>query len=374
MAWNEPGGNQKDPWGGGDQGPPDLDEAFKKLQDKLNGLFGGKTGGSGGGLGGGALIGVLILVLIVWGLLGVYQIDEQERGVVLRFGKYEETVSPGLHWNPPLIDDVTKVNVTRLRAYTVRNAAMLTEDQNIVEVTLSVQYDVQDPKDFLLKVANPEDSLAHATESALRHAVGGSEMHPILTEGREQLGVEVIQRLQEYLSIYQTGIRVVKVNINDTRPPSAVQAAFDDVIKAKEDEERAKNEAEAYRNGVIPEARGYAARLLEEANAYKQQVIAEAEGDASRFTAIRTEYERAPEVTRNRMYLDTLQNIMANTGKVVVDVDGGNNMMYLPLDKIIEKQNRPAPDAQYSTSQVRQAAETASQSARREASRVREGR
>lgn len=347
MAWNEPGGgNQKDPWGGGnDQGPPDLDEAFKKLKQKLDGVLGGSGGGNGNTSGGGGLsfaaIGLILLVLAAaWAAKGVYQVDAKERAVVLRFGKFHSTVQPGLHWNPPLIDKVYKVAVTRVRAYAVKNAAMLTEDQNIVEVSLSVQYTAANPEDFLLKVRDPELSLAHATESALRHVVGGSEMHQILTEGRAELGIEVQKRLQEYLGIYQTGIDVVKVNIEDTRPPQPVQAAFDDVIKAKEDEERLKNEAEAYRNGIIPEARGYAQRQLEEANGYKQQVVARSEGEASRFSQLVTEYERAPEVTRKRLYLDTMEKVLAGTSKVVVDVEGGNNMMYLPLDQIMKKKSQ----------------------------------
>lgn len=342
MAWNEPGGgNQKDPWGGGnDQGPPDLDEAFKKLKQKLDGVLGGGSGGghkSSGGFNFGLLIVALVILVFAWAAQGIYQVDAKERGVILRFGKFYQTVQPGLHWNPPLIDKVYKVAVTRVRAYQVKNASMLTEDQNIVEVSLSVQYTASDPEKFLLKVRDPELSLAHATESALRHVVGSSEMHQILTEGRAELAIEVQKRLQQYLKDYDTGIDVVKVNIDDTRPPQPVQAAFDDVIKAKEDEERLKNEAEAYRNGIIPEARGYAQRQLEEANGYKQQVEARAEGEASRFSQLVAEYELAPEVTRRRLYLDTMEKVLSGTSKVVVDVEGGNNMMYLPLDQLIKK-------------------------------------
>ena len=355
MAWNEPGGNgnQKDPWGGGgNQGPPDLDEALRKLQEKLNGLFGGGSGGSSGGGGGGialsgSFIGViLIILLVIWSLFGVYKIDEQERGVVLRFGRYLETVTPGLHWNPPLIDDVSKVNVTKVRSSSHRGL-MLTEDENIVEVSLSVQYTVADPKDFLLEVRAPENSLVQATESALRHVVGSSEMHLVLTEGREQVAIEIQQRLQSYIDNYKSGIQVTLVNIEDTQPPDAVQAAFDDVIKAKEDEERVKNEAESYKNGIIPEARGIAQRQFEEASAYKERVIAQSEGEASRFEQLLAEYEKAPEVTRQRLYLDTLQMVMANSSKVMIDVEGGNNLLYLPLDKMIQPS---APSASTDTS------------------------
>lgn len=381
MAWNEPGGgNQKDPWGGGgnDQGPPDLDEAFKKLQDKLNGVLGGGNGssGSGGGFSPAVLIVGLVIAILGWLAMGVYQIDQKERGVVLRFGEYLETVQPGLHWNPALIDQVTKVNVTQVRSYSVQRATMLTEDQNIVQVSLSVQYTVSDPKDFILEVFSPSQSLQHATESALRHVVGSSEMHSILTEGREQIGVAVQQRLQEYLDSYNTGIQVSKVNIDDTRAPEAVQAAFDDVIKAKEDEERVKNEAESYKNGIIPEARGKAKRLEEEALGYKKQVIAKAEGDASRFTQLLTEYERAPEVTRRRLYLDTVESIMEKTNKVVVDVEGGNNMMYLPLDQLTRsaQKQEASPVEEMSDQNVRQLTDRVVQQIRRQASRVRESR
>jgi membrane protease subunit HflK len=345
MAWNEPGGGNKgprDPWGGGDQGPPDLDEALKNLQDKLGGIFGGK-GGSGGNRGrkgpgfSGAMLGVLAAgALLVWALSGFYQVDQQERAVVLRFGKYLETKQPGLQWNPPGIDRVIKLNITRVRSASFREI-MLTQDENIVEVQMSVQYVIDDPKNFVLKVRDPEISLQHAAQSALRHVVGGTDMDPVLTEGRAQIGLEVEQRLQDYLSFYETGILVSKVNVDDSKPPSQVQAAFDDVIKAREDEERVKNEAQAYANGIVPEARGRAQRALEEANAYREQVIANAEGEAERFNRLLAEYQKAPRVTRERLYLDAIQNVYSNTSKVMVDVEGGNNMMYLPLDKLVNQ-------------------------------------
>ncbi len=227
MAWNEPGGGNnkpKDPWGGGDQGPPDLDEALKKLQEKMGGLFGGKSGsGGGGGSSSGparfrapCLVCSLSCALVVWGLMGFYQIDEQERAVVLRFGKYHETVQPGLQWNPPLIDEVIKVNTTKVRAASFREI-MLTQDENIVEVKLSVQYVINDPDKFVLKVRDPERSLQHAAQSALRHVVGGTSMDLVLTEGRAQIAGDVKQRLQEYLNIYETGILVSKVNVDDVQ-------------------------------------------------------------------------------------------------------------------------------------------------------------
>ncbi len=348
MAWNEPGGGNnkpKDPWGGGDQGPPDLDEAIRKLQDKLGGLFGGRGARRGGGAGGGggnagsggipgALLGVIAAgALVLWGVAGFYQVDQQERAVVLRFGKYLDTVQPGLHWNPPLIDSVTKLNTTKVRAVSFREI-MLTRDENIVEVSISVQYVIDDPTSFVLKVVEPEVSLSHATLSALRHVVGGTSMDQVLTGGREQIGVDVSRRLQEYLNRYQTGILVSKVTVDDSKPPTQVQAAFDDVIKAREDEERVKSEAQAYANGIVPEARGGAQRVLEEALAYREQVIAKAEGETQRFTKLLDEYLKSPQVTRERLYLEAVQNLLSNNSKVMVDVPGGNNLMYLPLDKL----------------------------------------
>lgn len=337
MAWNEPGGgnNPRDPWGGGDQGPPDLDEALKKLQEKLGGIFGGGSsgGGSGGKVSGTVIIAVLSLVLVVWAVLGFYQIDEQERGVVLRFGKYHDTVMPGLHWNPPLIDEVTIVNATKVRSASF-NEIMLTQDENIVQVLLSVQYEIIDPEKFVLEVRAPEVSLQHATQSALRHVVGATSMDLVLTVGRAQIANEVHERLQSYLDLYETGIDIKTVTIDESKPPTQVQAAFDDVIKAREDEERLKNEAQSYANGIVPEARGAAQRQIEEANAYKEQVIANARGEATRFSRLLEEYDKAPEVTRERLYIDAVQDVFGRTSKVLVDVEGGNNLLYLPLDKL----------------------------------------
>ena len=344
MAWNEPGNNGRDPWGGGnrnDQGPPDLDEVMKKLQDGLNGLFGKKkSGGSDNGSQGGGFhlspvaLGVLGLILIVgYAALGFYKVDEQERAVVLRFGQFLETKAPGLRWNAPMIDEVNKVNVTRVRTHSSQ-AVMLTEDENIVDVTLAVQYVVSDPKAYLLNVREPDISLTHATDSAIRHVVGSAEMGGVISEGREALGADVQTRLQTYLENYETGLRVVKVNIENSQPPRQVQAAFDDVIKAREDEQRLKNQAEAYANGIIPEARGRAQRVLEEANAYREQVVARAQGEADRFLKLLAEYKKAPEVTRQRLYIDAVQEVMQRSSKVMVDVNSGSNIMYLPLDRI----------------------------------------
>jgi membrane protease subunit HflK len=346
MAWNEPGGNKpKDPWGGGNDGPPDLDEALKKFNDWLGGIFGGGSGGSGSGSNTpskGVSAGVIGLVAIVlaglWAASGFYQIDAQERGVVLRLGKYFDTVDSGLQWNPRLIDTVIKVNSTAERQYTSQGL-MLTEDENIVELPLTVQYNIADVKAFALNVRSPEMSLQHATDSALRHVVGSSTLVKVLSDGREQIAIEVKQRLQDYLDDYRTGIRIIEINLQRAEPPREVKAAFDDVIEAKEDKERYKNEAQAYANGLVPESRGKAQRILEEANAYKAKVVAEAEGDAKRFEQLLTEYTKAPKVTRERLYIDTVEEVMASSTKVLVDVDGGNNMMYLPLDKLTSGSN-----------------------------------
>jgi membrane protease subunit HflK len=266
--------------------------------------------------------------------MGFYQLDEQERAVVLRFGEYHATLTPGLQWNPPLIDEVITVNTTKVRAAGLREV-MLTQDENIVEISMSVQYVIANPQDFVLQVRDPEVSLQHAAQSALRHVVGGTTMDLALTEGRAAIGLDVRDRLQQYLNDYTTGIQVSKINIDESKPPAQVQGAFDDVIKAREDEERVKNEAQSYANGIVPEARGGAQRVLEESNAYRDQVIARADGEAQRFDQLLTEYRKAPAVTRERLYLDTMQEVLANTNKVMVDVDGGNNVLYLPLDKMV---------------------------------------
>ena len=347
MAWNEPGGGgqgDKDPWGNRDQdGPPDLDEAFRKLQANLSQMFGGgsRSGPSGGG--GSqpismAMIGLILLVLaVIYGVMGVYTVDQQERGVVLRFGeKLDEVVLPGLHWNPPLIDKVMVENVTAVRSSS-HDSEMLTEDENIVKVKMTVQYVIGDIAAYLLQVREPDKSLYQATESALRHVVGSTEMHEVLTEGRAEVAIAVKDRIQTYMINYGTGINVTQVNIEETAPPDAVRAAFDDVIKAREDEVRLRNEADAYANQVVPEARGQGQRYTEEAEGYKERVVAQSRGEAERFNKLYTEYRLAPEVTKARMYIDTLESVMSNSTKVMIDVEGGNNILYLPLDKILEQ-------------------------------------
>ncbi|MDX1451057.1 MAG: FtsH protease activity modulator HflK [Oleiphilaceae bacterium] len=345
MAWNEPGGNQndKDPWGnngGKNQGPPDLDEAIKQMMNKINSLFGSSSGGQGGSGGSGSqgsggvfsLVIVLLVIFLAW--KSVYTIDEQQRGVVLQLGEYNRTLDPGLRFVIPVIETVIPVNVTNVREAELRQE-MLTQDENVVEVELNVQYTVSDPVAFALRVEDPERSLRHAAESALRHEVGSTNLNPIMTDGRPLLALNVKTRLQDYMNSYSTGINVSIVNVKEARAPQAVQAAFDDVQKANLDKERFVNEAEAYANTVVPEARGRAQRMLEEANAYKEQVIAQAQGEADRFKKLLVEYKKAPEVTRERLYLDALSEVYKNSSKVLVDVKGGNNIMYLPLDKIV---------------------------------------
>ena len=353
MAWNEPGGNSnnQDPWGGkrrnnGDRkGPPDLDEAFRKLQESLNGLFGGgkKRGDDGGGSGRssggfGGLLGIgLVVLAAVWLYSAVYVVDEQEQAVVLRFGKYYETVGPGLNIYFPPIDKKYMENVTRERAYT-KQGQMLTEDENIVEVPLTVQYKISNLQDFVLNVDQPEISLQHATESALRHVVGSTAMDQVLTEGRELMASEIKERLQRFLDTYRTGITVTQVNVQSAAAPREVQEAFDDVIRAREDEQRSRNQAETYANGVVPEARGQAQRIIEDANGYRDETISRAKGEADRFTKLVAEYRKAPEVTRERLYLDTMQEVFSNTSKVLVtgNKNGQSNLLYLPLDKMVE--------------------------------------
>ncbi|MDO3387296.1 FtsH protease activity modulator HflK [Gilvimarinus sp. SDUM040013] len=342
MAWNEPGGGDKDPWGnrgGNNDGPPDLDEALKKLQEKLGGIFGGKSGGSGNGGSskglGGLLIGAIVIASIFYVISGVYQVDEKERAVVLQFGAFSEIKQPGLRWNAPLITEVFVENVTEERQYPSRGL-MLTEDESIVELPITVQYNVSDVKAYVLNVRDPEVSLRHAADSALRHVVGSTELEQVLSEGRGKIAEEVEDRLQQYLDSYGTGIMVRDVNIQEGRPPEEVRAAFDDVIKAKEDEERLKNEAQAYANAVVPAARGTSQRMLEEAEAYKAEVVSRAEGETERFLNLLAEYQKAPEVTRQRLYIESMEEVMSKSSKVMVDVEGGNNMMYLPIDKLME--------------------------------------
>jgi membrane protease subunit HflK len=346
MAWNEPGGG-KDPWGGNrNDGPPDIDEALKKLAEKFSFLGGGK-GGSSKGL----LPVVIAVVAILWGLMGFYQVDEKEQAVVLRLGKYHSTNGSGLHWNPPVVDSINVVGVTEERQYPVRGL-MLTQDENIVEISLTVQYNIANAKDFVLNVKDPETSLKQATDSALRHVVGSTGLDGVISTGREQVALGTAEKLQVLLDIYGSGINVVKINIKESRPPSEVKAAYDDVIRAREDLERLVNEAQAYSNGIIPEARGEAQRLREEAEGYRSQVVSKSQGEAKRFTKLLGEYQKAPGVTRERLYLDAVEEVMTQSTKILMDADGGNNMLYLPLDKIVQQGSSRQSDSALSSDQM----------------------
>ena len=334
MSWN--GNDNKDPWGR--EAPPEIDEVIKKAKERINSIFGGggsSEGGSSGGFSKKNFTWIFVVLIFGYVTLGIYQVEEAERSVVLRLGKFLEIKGPGLRWNPPIVDSWEIVDVVRVRPHR-HDALMLTKDENIVDVTVSVQYQIADPMKYVLDIRDADASLAQATESALRHVVGGSIMDDALTTGRELIAQEVRARLQDYLDRYSTGLEVLIVNIEDSSPPNQVQEAFDDVIKAREDEVRARNEAETYANGLVPEARGEAQRMLQDAQAYKEQVIAEAQGDAARFNLLLAEYQKAPDVTRNRLYLDSIQGVMSNSTKVMIDVEGGNNILYLPLDKIAQ--------------------------------------
>jgi len=339
MAWNEPGGGNKDPWGGSgnNDGPPDLDEIARKMRERMSGFFGKK--GSKGGKGGGSmpisfsLIGVLALV--AWVLSGIYIVDPAERGVVLRLGEFNSITTPGPHWYLRGIDTVDKVNVDRLRTVSHR-AKMLTKDENIIQVELAVQYQVRDAREYLFEVRDPDYTLQEATESALREVIGAINMDDFLSGGRGTIVQQTQTLTQEILDKYKTGLIITSVNLQDPQPPEEVQGAFEDAIKAQEDEVRYKNQAEAFALDILPKARGDAIRLTEAANAYREQVIAKAEGESSRFLQTLAEYEKAPEVTRKRLYLETMEAVLANTSKVLMQVKDGNSLMYLPLDKLME--------------------------------------
>jgi len=354
MAWNEPGGSGgKDPWGGrnDEQGPPDLDEVVRNLQKKFGGLFGGGGRGgasaSGGGVGAGGAGLVLLLAFLVWFFSGIYIIEEGKRGVVLQFGAYKETTVPGPHWYPRFIQTVEKVDVSGVRSIELGvrgdESLMLTQDENIVDVKFAVQYQVKDAQNYLFNVRDPDQTLRDATESAVREIIGKSEMDFVITGGRSEVVNRAQELIQNILDQYQTGLVVAQLTMQDAQAPQQVQGAFADAVKAREDEQRLKNEAEAYSNDVLPKARGRAARLIEEANAYKEQVIAEAEGETSRFLSVLAEYRKAPKVMRQRLYLDTLESVLHKSSKVVVDTQGNNNLLYLPLDKLMQRDPNATP-------------------------------
>ncbi|MER2582105.1 MAG: FtsH protease activity modulator HflK [Candidatus Competibacter sp.] len=394
MAWNEPGGGNRDPWSGGgrDQGPPDLDEVIRKLSGKFSALLGGRRGGGGSdnGASGSGFAGIGLIVFIIaavgWLIASIYIVDEGTRGVVLRFGRYLETTLPGPHVRIFPIDRVEIVNVEQVRFREIgyrsgsggnrqpavrsvpKEALMLTQDENIVDVRLAVQYQVSDPRAYLFNVFDPESVLVQVVESAAREAIGKSTMDFVLTEGRSEVVADIKALSQRILDDYPpeapgggvsaereaggkqpesaqaanpadsgkgAGLRIITVNLQDAQPPEEVQDAFADAIKAREDEQRLKNEAEAYSNEVIPRARGQAARRLQEASAYKEQVIAQAQGEASRFELLLAAYQKAPELTRERLYLETLETVLSQTSKVLLDAQGTHNLLYLPLDRLL---------------------------------------
>ncbi|WP_107851275.1 FtsH protease activity modulator HflK [Oceanimonas marisflavi] len=345
MAWNEPGngGKDRDPWGnnGKHQGPPDLDKVIRNLSGKLGGLLGGRGSGSGGGgLGSFGVTVVLVIALAVWVVSGFYTIGEAQRGVVLRFGKFYQTVEPGLSWKATFIDRVYPVDVETVRSLPA-SGFMLTRDENLVRVEMDVQYRVIEPRDYLFNVTNADDSLHQALDSALRYVVGHSTMDDVLTVGRERVRQETRELLEQIIEPYQLGLMILDLNFLPARPPEEVKDAFDDAIAAQEDEQRFIREAEAYAREIEPKARGQAQRLLQEAEAYKQQVALRAEGEVARFRELLPQYELQPDLTRQRIYLETMEEIYSKVNKVVVDTPEGNNsLMYLPLDKLMEQQAR----------------------------------
>jgi len=339
MPWNEPG-KDKDPWGQrNNEGPPDLDELLKNVKRKFDGLFRGGNGKAPRGpAGSGTFSGIIgfvaIALLIVWALTGIYIVDEGWRGVETRFGERSIVTQSGPHWHFPWpIEDVELINVAANRT-TRQQSIMLTRDENIVVMSLEVQYDIKDAQEFAFEVRDPDLTLQQISETAIREVVGNNDMDLILTEGRAIIGSETKEIMQQILDSYKTGLNVLTVNMGEAQPPEEVQDAFDDAIKAREDEQRIINEANAYRNGVVPQARGDAQGLLEKAEAYKTRVTKSAEGETSRFKQLLVEYQLAPEVTRERLYLDTIESVMSRSPKVMIDLENGNNLMFLPLDQL----------------------------------------
>lgn len=372
MSLNDPQwGNRGNDNGGGrrpNQGPPDLEELWRDLNRRLSSLFdkksGGRSGGNGGDrppvdlsprmLGGGIGL-ILAVIVVVWLASGFYIVDASQRGLVLQFGEYKESTESGLRWRLPYpIESHEIVNISGVRTIEVgyrgseknkvlKEALMLTDDENIINIQFAVQYILKDPVDYIFNNRMPDEAVMQSAETAIREIVGKNKMDFVLYEGREQIAVQASALMQEILDRYKTGILISKVTMQNAQPPEQVQAAFDDAVKAGQDRERQKNEGQAYANDVIPKARGTAARLLQEAEGYKQRLIATAEGDASRFKQIHAEYAKAPEVTRSRMYLETLQQVYSNTSKVMVDAKGQGNLLYLPLDKLMQAAGSALP-------------------------------
>ena len=367
MPWNqsENGGNEN-PWNRkNNQGPPDLDDILKKWVDGLGRIFnGGGSGGNGDKVPGGKAISVSISLIVtvlisVWLLSGIYIISEGKRGAVLRFGAFEEITRPGPHWHIPYpIEAVEKVDIDSIRS--VQNKAqMLTQDENIVEVELAVQYRVKNAENYLFNVRQPDaasfenpsqGTIFQVMESALREIVGKSKMDFTLGTGRAEIASQTKNLMQNTLDDYRSGLEVINVNLQQSQPPAAVQNAFADAIKAREDEIRFINEAEAYSNGVLPKARGEAARMKEESIAYREKVIANSAGEASRFLQLYEEYRKAPDVTRERLYLQAMESVLKNTSKVMIDIKNSNNIFYLPLDQLFKNRTmHPMEDPERNT-------------------------
>jgi membrane protease subunit HflK len=356
MAWNEPGGpnssdgnrnsdrnGERNPWGKRpQQGPPDLDELFKNFKRKLGGMFGGGGGGSGGkgdvDLGGGASVGMVLGLLAgVWLLTGFYTVGQAERAVILRFGKYYETTQAGLKWRMPWpIDSKTVVNIERIDSYSDQTR-MLTADENMVDINLAVQFRRNDPKLYVFSVRDPDATLREVSESAIRETIGRSTLGQVLESGRQEIAAKTKDLIQRTLNTYNTGIEVTSVNLQGVSVPEQVAPAQQDAIKAGNDKERFTLEARTYADDILPKARGAAARELQDAQAYRARKTADSEGETQRFTQLLKEYERAPGVTRQRLYLETVQSVYANSKKVIVDTkNGGNNMLYIPIDKMMD--------------------------------------
>ena len=345
MAWNEPGnsGKDRDPWGnsGKNQTSPDLDKVLRNFLQKLSALLGGRRpGGDVGGLG---ISLVLMVAVVAWVISGFYTIREAERGVVLRFGKFYQSVEPGLRWKATFIDQVIPVDVESVRSLPAAGF-VLTQDENVVRVEMDVQYRVSDARKYLFSVTNADDSLSQATDSALRYVVGHTTMDEVLTRGREKVRQDTWQELEQTIEPYDMGIVVVDVNFLPARPPEEVKDAFDDAISAQEDEERFIREAEAYAREVEPKARGQVKRLEEEAQGYKEQVVLKSSGEVARFNELLPQYLAAPDLTRERIYLETMEEIYSKANKVLVALpEGSNSMIYLPLDKMAPGKSANAP-------------------------------
>lgn len=346
MAWNEPGGGNKDPWNQGARrpsgGPPDLDQLFEGLKARLRGK--GGSGGGGGRIGGMSIGLVAALLAGLWLASGFYSVDEQERAVVLRFGAFSTISEPGLRWRLPWpVEKFEKVNVTQVRQVTERTD-MLTQDENIVDVELKIQYRVSSAQKYLFSLQDPDGTLRHVTKSAVREVIGRSKMDFVLSgEGRTDVAERTKLIMQERLDAYDSGLVVAEVNLQNVQAPEPVQGAFTDVIKAREDEVRLKNEAEAYANERLPKSRGAAARELAEATAYRDRRIAEAEGESARFSKLLVEYQKAPRVTRDRLYLETMSEVLGSATKILVDVQKGGPMIYLPLDQLNKSRSSEVP-------------------------------